>query len=272
MPAAMTKKKFRPGDVICKEGEAGGTLYLIESGSLTVEKKAFEGEAASKVVARLGPGEFFGEMAFLQGLPHSATVIAQTEASLMLLSRSTLDDLIGKDPSAAVNEVLNVAMGLSGRLRATTRELVTVYEIARAVADATDMDGLARQTLGQLQLDLGEGRSVAFYRWNMFNDEYALISARGADEGRFPAVIASSVGNLPFQAGQFVLSRIVRAGKPLGLLVYTSAKKDSFDAGERQMMETVAAVLSSAMASAFQREEDEARRRLERNKQTGASL
>ena len=272
MPPMMTKRVFNTGEVVCKEGEKGGTLYLIERGAVSVDKKAFEGEATSKVVARLGAGDFFGEMSFLQGLPHSATVTAQEESTLMLLSRSTLDDLIRKEPAAAVNEVLNLAMGLSGRLRSTTREMVTVYEIARAVANASDMESLARQTVGQLHLDMGEGRSIGFYRWNMFNDEYALILAQGPAQPQFPAVLDSSVGNVPFQAGQYLVSRIDRSGQRHGLLIYQSSTEDAFDAGERQMMETVAAVLSPAMATALQREDDESRRRLERNKQMGASL
>ncbi len=270
MPPVMTKKVFRPGETICKEGEKGGTLYLIESGAVTVEKKAFEGEATSKVVARLGAGEFFGEMAFLQGLPHSATVTAKEESTLLLLSRSTLDDLIRKEPASAVNEVLNVAMGLSGRLRSTTREMVTVYELARGVAAAPDMAALARQTVGQLAIDMGSERSIGLYRWNLFNDEYELVTAEGPAKAQFPATAGASVGSLPFQSGQFVISHVDRDSQKLGVLIYVSGVKSGFEPGERQMMETVAAVLSPAMASMFQREEDDARRRLERNKQMGA--
>ncbi len=272
LSATLTEKKFTSGAVICKEGDAGGALYVIESGKVAVEKKAFHGEAASKIIARLESGEFFGEMAFLQGLPHSATVTAQDNTTLFLLTRSSLDDLAKKDAASALDQVLTVAMGLSNRLRSTTRELVTVFEVARSVAEAKTIDDLAANVVGQLQLDLGASTSVAFYRWNMFNDEYSLLVFRGQKGDPFPNVLSSSLDPLPFEKGKYILSRIDMLNDRQGLLVYLAEQPNSFDAGERQMMDTVAAVLAPALASARHREEEESRERLIRSKQSGYTL
>src|SRR5262245_27318783 len=100
LSAEMMERGYKAGETICREGEPGGNLYVIESGQVAIEKKSFSPESSSKVVARLSPGDFFGEMAFLQGLPHSATVSAQQETVLILLSRSSLDEVIKKDAAS----------------------------------------------------------------------------------------------------------------------------------------------------------------------------
>ncbi len=266
----MDQKKFDAGAVICKEGEAGGALYLIETGAVAIEKKAFEAEATSKVVARLDAGDFFGEMAFLQGLPHSATVVAGDDTTLFLLSRDALDALARKDPALALEQLMTVAMGLSGRLRSTTRELVSVYEVARAVGISDGIEALAAHVIGQIQLDFGSTVSVAFYRWNMFNDEYSLIKAQGPASD-FPSTLEPSL-TPPFPAGQFAVSPIAMAHEKQGALVVKAEGPLEFGSSERQMMETVSAVLAPAIASVLHQEEEEARRRLERSKQTGYSL
>ena len=57
------------GDTLFREGDAGGSLYVISEGEVTVETSGTE-------LARLGPGAFFGEIALVTDLPRSATVRA----------------------------------------------------------------------------------------------------------------------------------------------------------------------------------------------------
>jgi putative ABC transport system ATP-binding protein len=65
----MTKRHYMPGESVVQEGDVGHELYLISDGEVRVER-------AGNEVARLGPGEFFGELALLSGEPRNATVIA----------------------------------------------------------------------------------------------------------------------------------------------------------------------------------------------------
>ena len=65
----MTKRHYLPGDVVIRQGDRGHELFLISDGDVRVERSGRE-------VARLGPGEFFGELALLSGNPRNATVIA----------------------------------------------------------------------------------------------------------------------------------------------------------------------------------------------------
>jgi CRP-like cAMP-binding protein len=294
MGDTLAVTSFPAGHVISREAEEGRTLYLIVSGTVAIEKKTFQDAERAKVVARLGPGDFFGEMSFLQGTPHSATVVALTGVDVITISRESLDELIKQDSASALEQVLTLATGLSGRLRSTTRELVTVFEVAHSIASATTVEQLARLVVGQLQLDLGAAVSIAFYQWNIYNRELNAIEREGANAAVFPASIddpAALVRLLNrdpmrhsdaeamriaafdgFKSGPLFLAPVRSSEEPFGLFVYHSETPAAFDAGERQMMETVAAVMAPALASLYHREEEAARKRLEQSKQGGLTF
>jgi CRP-like cAMP-binding protein len=285
----MVEKTYASGDIVLKEGEASGALYLILSGSVAVQKKV-EGDQ-SKVVARLEAEEFFGEMSFLENQPHSATIVAQEETTIFLLPRTALNELIQKDATVALDQVLTLLSGVSARLRRTTRELVGVFETARYVGQSLSVEDLMEKIIGRLRSDLGEAVSGAFYRWNLYNDEYALIRSQGPAGTSFVPEIESRsalLAKLPeselmvvpdlakhpqpvspfsFSKGVLVASRIDMRGRRQGLLIFYSEEPRVFDSGEKQMIETISAVLAPALETACAREEEAARVKLEQNKQ-----
>ncbi len=267
LAANMVAKTFAAGESVLKEGELSGTLYLIASGTAAVEKKLDKEGGRSKIVAKLGEEEFFGEMSFLESQPHSATVVAETECKIFLLPRSILQDLISQDPKLALEPVLTLFSGVSARLRRTTRELVTVFEVARVVALATTVEELARQVVDRLRSDLGERASIAFYTWNVFNDEYARVAVEGPHVDVFPLVLDGR-DPLSLPHGNVLLARIEMLQNREGLLGFHLPAPASFDAGERQMIDTVSAVLAPALATARGREEESARLRLQRGRES----
>ena len=74
------------GTVLLTQGEPGDAMYLIEEGACLVEHTS---TAGTRPLARLGPGEFFGEHSLLAGGPRSATVRADTDLSLIHISEPT---------------------------------------------------------------------------------------------------------------------------------------------------------------------------------------
>lgn len=96
------------GQVIVREGDPGDALYLIEAGTLIVETQV--GGATPRTLARLGPREFFGEMALVTGQPRSATVRAETPCKLWRMDFPDFQELLAARPALAAAVAEAVAL------------------------------------------------------------------------------------------------------------------------------------------------------------------
>lgn len=103
----MRARSYDAGETVFREGDAGDALYLVFSGGVEVSKKGF---LFSKAIARLDPGQFFGEMALLFDDPRGATVLCVEPTTLFLLPaldfRGFLErhlDIAAKVQAAAVS-------------------------------------------------------------------------------------------------------------------------------------------------------------------------
>jgi len=86
------------GTVVIREGEGGDVFYLIESGQVDVIRDG-------KLVATLGAGQYFGEIALLHDVPRTATCVARSDAKLYELERRVfLSAVSGNEQSHATIE------------------------------------------------------------------------------------------------------------------------------------------------------------------------
>jgi CRP/FNR family cyclic AMP-dependent transcriptional regulator len=99
----------QPGEVLFREGEAGDTMYVIQSGTVRITKSV-KGE--EKTLAILGAGEFFGEMAILNAKPRNATAIVQEPASVLVLGARTFEQMVVSNGEIAVRLVKKLARRL----------------------------------------------------------------------------------------------------------------------------------------------------------------
>ena len=109
-------RSYGPGEVVVSEGSPGDTMFMVCSGEFIVEKGAASGEQIELAVMN-EPGEFFGEMVFVDVLPRSATIRAQKDGVLLALELETLREFFSTHQDAHLNITLNIARMLSVRLR-----------------------------------------------------------------------------------------------------------------------------------------------------------
>lgn len=102
-------------EVLFYRGTTGGQMYAVLSGGVGV----FGDDDVC--LAKLGPGEMFGEMALVNKEPRNATVKALEESHLFVLSESTFDKLLTKRVSIRI--LLNIIRALSRRLRDANAKL-----------------------------------------------------------------------------------------------------------------------------------------------------
>lgn len=131
------------GTVLFREGERGEKMYVIRSGKVNIWKHISDDEIT---LAVLGPGEFFGEMALLEGLPRSAGATVVEEAVLIELEHAAFETLVRKNGEIAVR----LMRRLSGRLREADRQIQALMSrsgaaralsLVRTLAEPPDRDG-----------------------------------------------------------------------------------------------------------------------------------
>ena len=99
----MELESHEEGSVIISEGQPGASMYVIANG----EVKVFTHGAGGVTVylARLGEGDFFGEVSMLTGKPRTATITASQRTELLRLDKEKLDNALAKYPG--IRKVLN---------------------------------------------------------------------------------------------------------------------------------------------------------------------
>ena len=98
--------RFMEGASVVRQGDAGDTFFVILEGEAKVAGPS------GRVVNRLRPGEFFGEISLLDGGPRTASVVAETPLKMLSLSRSSLLRLVQREPAVGVRLLAHVAMML----------------------------------------------------------------------------------------------------------------------------------------------------------------
>ncbi len=111
------RRTFRSGEVIFHRDDPGQVLYVIKEGNVKICLISPDGQEISLVV--FGKGEYFGDLALLDGLPRSADAIALEKVECYTLQRSDFQKAIMNNPKIAI-QVLEV---LSRRLRSTDQQV-----------------------------------------------------------------------------------------------------------------------------------------------------
>ncbi len=103
---AAVEVAFPAERVIARQGDVGSGLFIVADGRVRVVRDG-------QVIARLGPGEFFGELSVLDGAPRMASVVADEPTTCLALSTWDAERVLREEPGVAL-AVLRV---LAGRLR-----------------------------------------------------------------------------------------------------------------------------------------------------------
>ncbi len=99
-------RRFAPSSAIVRKGERGETFYVILDGEATLS-------LPKRQSAKLGAGDFFGELALLDGGPRTATIIAKTPVLTMAIGRRPFLKLVRSDSDLA----LGLLKAMAERLR-----------------------------------------------------------------------------------------------------------------------------------------------------------
>lgn len=115
---AAETRTFQSDSVVIKEGDKVNDFLILRGGMLRVTQRRGQSLSA-EFAAPLGPGNAVGEMSFVDGVGASATLIADGDVELLVVSRSVIESFIEKDPSFAGRFYQSLFIELANKLRHT---------------------------------------------------------------------------------------------------------------------------------------------------------
>ena len=118
MARQLHRRRFRRNETIFHQGDPGDSLHIVSSGAVKIVLPSLEGEEA--IIATLRSGDFFGELALLDGAPRSATAVALEASSVFELPGEDFAGLLTESPELAADVLHN----MSAQLRRANDRLV----------------------------------------------------------------------------------------------------------------------------------------------------
>lgn len=102
------------------QGDPGLGIYLIREGEIEIKRTGKNGDTLS--LAHLGKGDFFGELALVDGEKRSASAIAKTDTKLAVIFKPDLDEFIDRFPKKGVKILDGISKIIATRLRKMNEE------------------------------------------------------------------------------------------------------------------------------------------------------
>lgn len=279
------------GQTVFAQGDEGDALYVIAAGAVKVVAVIDKEKNLTKDLAILTQGDFVGEMSLIDSSPRSASVVSLGDSTLLRISRSGFQDLLQKSATTAANLLFGIIRTVSGRLRQTNTELVTLYETGKAIGEADDLASLLAVVFNRLMQATGASRGLVVLKNELAGGieikqerGYATGSSRGwalsETAGMLGAVFtdgtASLVADLDsddrfkslprvgFESPAMLIIPLQTHQTRLGVIFLGHESANRFNANQLNLCLGVATQTSQALLNARHKEEEAGRASLKR--------
>ncbi|MBN2397492.1 MAG: Crp/Fnr family transcriptional regulator [Deltaproteobacteria bacterium] len=154
LAAALKRRSLKKGEALFRKGDEGTSLYIVKSGSVKVVLPSEMGDEVAAAI--LAEGDFFGEMALLDGMPRSADVVALEPSELLALNQKDFLAFLTGNEGA----ILAIFSYLSLRLRRTDELLEDAHflniptRFARRLVELARKHGRRKTEEGPIEIDL----------------------------------------------------------------------------------------------------------------------
>jgi len=154
------------GATVFRQGDPGGSMYVIRAGKVRVLKNA---QGRKRVVTTLGPGDFFGEMAVVPGRPRTATIEVLEDVELLRVPADKLQEMVSGTGEVAIRLIRHLAERLENANRfidllleddITARVILELQETLEHAEGAAAPDITDKDIALKLGIDKNEVRSA----------------------------------------------------------------------------------------------------------------
>ncbi|MCP4694113.1 MAG: Crp/Fnr family transcriptional regulator [Desulfobacterales bacterium] len=180
---ASIQRSFPKKAILFNEGDATDSLYIIRSGR--VKASIVDDKGKEVILSMFGPGDYFGEIALIDGKERSAAIMTREPVTVLIISRKNFRNLLSSNPDLS----LGLLKGLVGRLRDSNKliedlALKDVYgRVARLFThlakpdgekfvveeklthqEISNMIGSSREMVSRLMKDMINGGYISVYK------------------------------------------------------------------------------------------------------------
>lgn len=300
--------KYPAGNTIFSENDFAENLYIIVEGEVIISKKT--SKETEKILATLGPKSLFGEISLFSNLPRTASARTKTEMACYKIQRDKFREIYSIDPDGAIKTIELFLLSSLERLEQTSRELATIYEISKIIIQNLPMQKFCEEVMKQICYSIPElDDSGILFLYNEFIDEYVNI-VRIDKGQIIPIVLDTIdslnplIGflklqretlitddeviktflktNLPdlqkLESKQFIIcpltSNIItkfQSNRLTGfILFFNQVKQVKYGSSVCDLMNSITNLLIGAIENIRNKEEEEAKKRLQRSKEIGS--
>ncbi|MCR5762355.1 MAG: cyclic nucleotide-binding domain-containing protein [Treponema sp.] len=125
---AISKKTFKAGQIIIKEGDTGDEFYILHSGSVHISRETPAGDQIALADLNASMNIFFGETALISNDKRSATVTANEECQVLVLTSKKFHDLCQKQSLLGYRVLLKLAQRMSNTINNTNKDKAMLYQ------------------------------------------------------------------------------------------------------------------------------------------------
>ncbi len=121
-------RRYKGGETIISEGDIGSEMFVVLSGGVEILKQTRAGDNYTVVSLKAENNVFFGELALIDDDKRSATVLAAVDSEFLIISKKDFLSLGNDNPSIGLPITRAIAQIISGRLRKTTSDMLTIFD------------------------------------------------------------------------------------------------------------------------------------------------
>jgi len=121
----LHERNYVAGEYIFFQGDPGIGLYIIRNGTVDIKRNFDNKETIS--LAHLTNGDFFGELALIDGDKRSASAVAYEDTKLLVIFKPDLDEILEKFPKTGVKILQGINQVVVARLRKLNEDIISLH-------------------------------------------------------------------------------------------------------------------------------------------------
>ncbi|MFH1415557.1 MAG: cyclic nucleotide-binding domain-containing protein [Elusimicrobiota bacterium] len=261
--------EYKTGDKIISEGEEGNATFIVVDGEVEIKKQ-------NRVIGIITSGQPFGEMAVFDDTKRTADAVARQDSKIYRISSENFRKFICDHPGPGINFLFNSLQLLSRRLKATSNHFVTVFETGKIVGGNYTLAEMSEQILNRLIDDINDASGGMVLILNPFTEQYDIAFMKGIEvtsEERAVELIEQAAGKLITDNSNQGAVLGIPVKEENNVLAYIIVEKKGtemrFTNEEEIIMTTVGNQVGLGILNAYNKQEEEARRRLEMSRMKG---